>query len=84
MKYKEMQKALFSLQPFRLFALNCFLSALGNGMSYIAMIWLIIVRNNSISTITLLIICFWLPKKSFNNSQRNSNDYFIGFFFLFL
>ncbi len=40
---------------------SCLLSTFASGISYVTMSWLILQADNSVSAISLLMLCFWLP-----------------------
>ncbi|MDF1795246.1 MAG: MFS transporter [Coxiellaceae bacterium] len=61
MSHLQQRLALFKIQPFRLYVLSCVIAMLGNGLSYIAMTWLVLQLNNSITSVTIVMFCFWLP-----------------------
>lgn len=46
---------------FRWFVASCLFSMLGVGLSYVAMTWMILKHQNSVGSIAVLMICFWLP-----------------------
>ncbi|MDF1760082.1 MAG: MFS transporter [Coxiellaceae bacterium] len=61
MSHLQQRLALFKIQPFRLYVLSCVIAMLGNGLSYIAMTWLVLQLKNSITSVTIVMFCFWLP-----------------------
>ncbi len=52
---------LFRYPAFRWYLLSCVLATTGAGLSYIAMCWLALSDNNSVGSIAILMLCFWLP-----------------------
>ncbi|HVV69444.1 MAG TPA: MFS transporter [Gammaproteobacteria bacterium] len=50
-----------SLQPLRWFGLNGIASNFGSGLNYITMTWILLSVNNSVSSLALLMMCFWGP-----------------------
>lgn len=52
---------IMSLQPLRWFAFNGIFANFSNGLTYIAMTWIILSEKNSISALAILMICFWGP-----------------------
>ena len=59
--YLKSRGQVFRYQPFRLFALNCILAMLGNGLVYVVTAWLLLNHKSSISSVIILIMCSWLP-----------------------
>ena len=53
--------ALFQNQPFRLYALACLILMLGNGMGYIALTWMVLRLDSHVSSVVIVMFCFWLP-----------------------
>lgn len=52
---------LLQIQGFRWFLLNRFSTTLATGMTYIVMTWFLLEKVNQMSSIALLMICFWVP-----------------------
>lgn len=52
---------LLSKRPLLFFALSCLLSMIGNGLTYIIMIWTLIELGGSVASTAILMTCFWLP-----------------------
>lgn len=52
---------LFLIQPFRWFIISNLLATFGSGLAYIAMTWLVLQTDNSVSAVSILMLCFWLP-----------------------
>ena len=61
MSHIRRRARLFLVQPFRWFIISGLFANFGNGLAYIAMTWLVLQADNSISSIAILMICFWLP-----------------------
>ncbi len=61
MSHLQQRLTLFKIQPFRLYVLSCVIAMLGNGLSYIAMTWLVLQIHNSITSVTIVMFAFWLP-----------------------
>lgn len=53
--------ALFNNQPFRWYAISCILAMLGNGLGYIALTWMVLRLNSAVSSVVIVMFCFWLP-----------------------
>ena len=52
---------LLAIPAFRWYVISCLLATFGGGLSYIAMSWLILKANDSVSAIAILMLCFWGP-----------------------
>ncbi len=61
MTYLQKRLQLFSIPAFRWFMISSVLATFGAGLSYIAMTWLALHDNNSVSSVAILMISFWLP-----------------------
>lgn len=61
MSHIRQRAGLFLIQPFRWFIISNLFATFGNGLAYIAMTWLVLEADNSLSAIAILMICFWLP-----------------------
>lgn len=61
MSHLQQRLALFKIQPFRLYALSCVIAMLGNGLSYIAMSWMVLQLDHRITSVVIVMFCFWLP-----------------------
>ncbi len=53
--------ALFKNISFSWFLISCITSTFGNGITYIAMSWLVLNATGSISHMAILLTCFWGP-----------------------
>lgn len=53
--------ALFKIKPFRYYVLSCTFAMFGNGLTYVAMTWLLVKSNHQVTAIAGLMACFWLP-----------------------
>ena len=53
--------ALFQLQPFRWFALQCLLVNIGSGLLYINLTWIAVKLYSNANSVALLMLSFWLP-----------------------
>ena len=47
--------------PFLLYMIAFFFAAIGNGLGYIAMSWIVVSRHGSVTAIAILMACFWAP-----------------------
>lgn len=56
---------LFALQPFRFYALSCIIAMIGNGIGYIALTWIVLQLDKSITSVVVLMFTFWLPSVVF-------------------
>lgn len=52
---------LFKIQSFRFYIISCALSMFGNGLTYVAMTWLLVKGNHQVSSVAFLMTCFWVP-----------------------
>jgi MFS family permease len=52
---------LLKQKGFSSYLLVCFLSTFGSGLSYIISNWLILEVRNDVTTILVMMVCFWLP-----------------------
>ncbi len=53
--------ALLKQPAFFAYMLSCLFAALGNGLGYIAISWAVVTVNSNVSTMAILLSCFWLP-----------------------
>lgn len=61
MAYLQRRFVLLVQPSFRWFAISCLTSAFSFGLSHIAMTWLVLEADNSVSAVTYLMASFWLP-----------------------
>jgi DHA3 family macrolide efflux protein-like MFS transporter len=52
---------IFRYPAFRWYLASCILATVGGGLSYIAMTWMALSDENSVGSIAILMLCFWLP-----------------------
>ncbi len=52
---------LFKIKPFRYYVMSCTLAMFGNGLTYVAMTWLLVKSNHQVTAVAILMACFWLP-----------------------
>jgi MFS transporter, DHA3 family, macrolide efflux protein len=52
---------LFSNQSFRNLTASCLCANLGYGLSYVVMAWLVLQPTGAVSSVAILMICFWAP-----------------------
>ncbi len=52
---------LFKIKAFRYYIISCVLSMFGNGLTYVAMTWLLVKNNHQVAGIAVLMTCFWVP-----------------------
>ena len=52
---------LLAIPSFRWYVISCLLATFGGGLSYIAISWLILRIDDSVSAIAILMLCFWGP-----------------------
>lgn len=57
----HVQKKLMRQSNFRNFAISCILSMIGNGLTYITMIWVLLQFHDSIASTAALMAAFWVP-----------------------
>ena len=65
MFYFKKRFQLLALPSFRWYLINCLLGTFGGGLSYVAMSWLILQADNSVSAVAILMLCFWVPNVIF-------------------
>ncbi len=61
MSHLQKRLRLFRYPAFRWYLLSAILATTGSGLSYIAMAWLALSDVNSVGSIAILMLCFWLP-----------------------
>jgi len=47
--------------PFFAYAIGFFFAAIGNGLGYIAMSWIVVTRHSDVTAMAILLACFWGP-----------------------
>ena len=52
---------LFKIKSFRNYILSCAFAMFGNGLTYVAMTWLLVQSDNQVAAVAVLMTCFWLP-----------------------
>lgn len=52
---------LLSQSSFRRYFVSCLLASFGSGLSYVTLSWLILQVDNSVSAVSILMLCFWMP-----------------------
>jgi DHA3 family macrolide efflux protein-like MFS transporter len=61
MSYFTQRLALLKLPVFRNYLASCALATTGGGLTYIALIWLVLQDKNSVGSVAMVMLCFWLP-----------------------
>lgn len=61
MSHLKKRLALLRLPSFRSYLLSCVLATMGGGLTYIALIWLVLSDQNTIGSVAMTMLCFWLP-----------------------
>lgn len=61
MTHWQNRLALLRIPAFRWYLLSCIFATIGAGLSYIAMIWLVLQDRNSVGAVAMVMICFWTP-----------------------
>lgn len=61
MSYLKQRLQLLAIPSFRWYVINCLLGTFGSGLSYVAMSWLILQAENSVSAVAILMFFFWVP-----------------------
>lgn len=61
MGYFQERVSLFKIQGFRWYALSAFLAMVGNGVSYIALMWMVMAAHDSVTSVMMIMFCLWLP-----------------------
>lgn len=61
MSHLKKRLRLFRYPAFRWYLLSSILATTGSGLSYIAMTWLALSDGNSVGSVAILMLCFWLP-----------------------
>lgn len=59
--FKSERLALFRIQPYRWFILQCFFVNIGSGLLYINLTWIAVKIYNNANSVALLMLSFWLP-----------------------
>ena len=62
MSYIKQRLLLFTNLNFTWRILACFISAFGVGISYISMAWLALSAHDSLWSVAIMMVGFWLPK----------------------
>ena len=52
---------LFRYPAFRWYLLSSVLATIGSGLSYIANTWFVLSEHNTVGSVAILMLCFWLP-----------------------
>lgn len=52
---------IFRHPAFRWYLASCVIATIGGGLSYIAMTWMVLSDHNSVGSVAILMLCFWLP-----------------------
>lgn len=61
MSHLNKRLALLRFPVFRWYLLSCVLATTGGGLTYIALIWLVLRDQNSVGSVAMTMLCFWLP-----------------------
>lgn len=61
MSHFKKRIALFRLPAFRWYLMSCILATTGAGLSYISITWMSLSDQNSVGSVAILMLCFWLP-----------------------
>ena len=59
--YLKSRGTVFAIQPYRFYILNCMLSMLGNGLTFVVTAWIVLAYQSGIMPVMILIMCSWLP-----------------------
>lgn len=65
MTYLKKRLNLFRNTAFTLFFISALCATFGDGLSYIIMTWLVLKAYGGVSSVAILMLCFWLPKVIF-------------------
>ncbi|CAN5365375.1 MFS transporter [soil metagenome] len=65
MTYLQKRLILFSNPAFSMFFISAICTTFGDGLLYIIVTWLVLKAYGSVSSIAILMLCFWLPKVVF-------------------
>ncbi len=60
-KHLQQRFELLRIQPFKWFVLSCLFSTFGNGLSYIALTWIVLDHGHGLGAVALLMTLAWLP-----------------------
>lgn len=61
MSHIQKRLALLKRPPFLLYMLGFLFAAIGNGLGYIAMSWIVVSYHNSVTAMVILMASFWAP-----------------------
>src|SRR3990167_7208166 len=61
MSHFQKRLALLKQRPFLAYMIGLLCAAIGNGLGYIAMSWIIVSRHDSVAAMAILMACFWGP-----------------------
>ena len=59
--FLQQRLALFKHQPYLLYVIACFFVNVGGGISYITLAWLLLQYHAGISSVMVLMMCYWIP-----------------------
>src|SRR3989338_7699432 len=61
MSHFQKRLALLKQRPFLAYMIGLLCAAIGNGLGYIAMSWIIVSRHDNVAAMAILMACFWGP-----------------------
>lgn len=61
MSHFQKRFALLKRPAFLAYIISFFFAAIGNGLGYIAMSWIVVSHNSSVTAMAILMACFWGP-----------------------
>ena len=61
MSHLKKRLHLFVYPAFRWYLLSCVLATVGAGLGYISITWLVLDIHNSVGSVAVSMMCFWLP-----------------------
>lgn len=61
MSHFKARLALFHSQPFRWYVISCTAAMFGNGLTYIAMTWVLLKGAHHVTSVAVMMACFWAP-----------------------
>ena len=61
MSHFKKRLKLFRFPAFRWYLMSCILATTGAGLSYISITWMSLNDQNSVGSVAILMMCFWLP-----------------------
>ena len=61
LSHLQARYGLLKIKSFRVYTISCILASFGNALSYVAMIWFLLKGEHQLTSVSLLMACFWIP-----------------------